>query len=123
MNENSGEGGRTEELKTQWENEAHHLSEQGHEEHAAVRWHVWVARYPGNRKDHLVFGDSDSLEEHAPAIAHGQTSEVEHLGTFADFAGKRATLSLDLPQHVTAPGELTAAIGRGQFWDVIWGRV
>lgn len=89
-------------------------------ESAALQWHVWVARYPGNRKDHLVFGDSDSLEDHAPAIAHGQTSEVEYLGTFAEFAGERSTIDLDLPHALVAPGELSAAIGREYFWDVVY---
>jgi len=88
---------------------------------AALKWHVWVARYDGNRKDHIVFGDSDDLEKHAPAIANSRIADVEHFGTFADFANKRSTIDLDLPERISAPRRLTVKIGRGRFWDAVWG--
>lgn len=83
---------------------------------------LWVARYEdGRRKDHLIVGDTDELEEHAPAIAHGKSSNVEHLGTFAEFANNRHSLTLDLPKTTAIAGHITGTIGRERFWSVLRG--
>lgn len=87
----------------------------------AQEWYVWVARYDdGRRNDHLVFGDSPSLSDHAPAIAGGD-AEVEGLGTFAEFEATRWDLNLDLPETLSAPAALTNGVGQERFWTVVYG--
>jgi len=45
----------------------------------------------------------------------------EHLGTFAEFANNRRSLTLDLPKTTPISGHITAAIGRERFWSVLRG--
>lgn len=84
--------------------------------------HIWVNRPEDERfSAMLVFGDTDNLDEHAPAIASSSTSSIEYLGTFDDLEERveQGGLSIDIQETTVVPNELTEAVGRDRFWDVI----